>query len=262
MRVLKQGKWQQVNITQSFLPDYLRQSKALCKTHGEYKCLIDTRTNEASPCPLCEQDRERAELETQKELEQFEARLKKIDGLPKRYRNAGFKNFVVDEKNKTARDSVLSFAKNPNNKWLLLLGKNGTGKTHLAHAVLKLTGGIFRDFDDVSTDLLDAQAGYGAGLNKTLDKYANAPMLVIDEIDKVKNTEGRITWLNTILRRRYNEMLPVVLVGNIDLERLCQIIDLHGGEAMRDRIKELGIVVNFNFESYRPVLRGEIKHEH
>ncbi|QKS91931.1 hypothetical protein [Treponema phagedenis] len=49
MRVLKQGKWQQVNITQSFLPDYLRQSKALCKTHGEYKCLIDTRTNESSP---------------------------------------------------------------------------------------------------------------------------------------------------------------------------------------------------------------------
>ncbi|WP_044634225.1 ATP-binding protein [Treponema phagedenis] len=106
------------------------------------------------------------------------------------------------------------------------------------------------------------KAGYGGGLNKTLDKYANAPMLVIDEIDKVKNTEGRITWLNTILRRRYNEMLPVVLVGNIDLERLCQIIDLHGGEAMRDRIKELGIVVNFNFESYRPVLRGGEGLEH
>lgn len=92
--------------------------------------------------------------------------------------------------------------------------------------------------------------------NAVLNKYSFCPMLVVDEVDKAKKTEGRIGWLNIILRRRYNERLPVILCGNIDLETLCRHIDLNEGKAMRDRIEEAGEVVLFNWESSRPEKRS------
>ena len=80
-------------------------------------------------------------------------------------------------------------------------------------------------------------------------------MLVVDEVDKVKNTEGRITWLNDILRKRYNELLPVILCGNIDLKTLYNRIELNGGRALRNRIEEVGEVILCDWESYRQKLR-------
>lgn len=244
---------------QNYVHNILRLQKAtgFCEKHGTFETY--TKQGLEILCPKCLE-----ELQAEKEKEEAEQRrlkniLKNIDGLPERYRTAGFKNFNRTNKNEQAFQKVLHFAKNPKNTWLLLLGKNGCGKTYLAHAVLKYTGGVYRDFDDIATDLLDAQAGFGEGLNATIDKYAKAPMLVIDEVDKVKTTQGRIAWLNIILRKRYNELLPVILCGNIDVENLCKNIDLNGGQALQDRIAELGEVILFDWESYRKNLRGETK---
>lgn len=253
MRIKKQKKFDANTYVQGILN--LHKATGFCEKHGAFNCLI--KQGQEVYCPHCLQEKkDREELEIYKK-QKVNNILVKIDGLPKRYEFAGFKNFEQTEKNKDAYKSVLEFAKKPKNTWLLLLGKNGTGKTHLAHAILKYTGGIYRDFDDIATDFLDAQAGLGNGLNATIDKYAGASMLVIDEIDKVKATQGRIAWLNIILRKRYNNLLPVVLCGNIDLDNLCKNIDLNSGEALKDRIQEVGEVVLFDWESYRKNLRGE-----
>lgn len=259
MQVLKQG-FENNNITiakKTFDVEKIKQRffrdkkviKLTCPIHGlEYETLDEAE----NLCPLCLEEQENQEQQKW-EVDRI---LDRIDGLPKRYVHAGFKNYKITPQSEAAYKAVLAFAKEPKNKWLLLLGNNGTGKTHLAHAVLKVTGGIYRDFDDIATDLLDAQAGFGEGQNAVLNKYSSCPMLVVDEVDKVKKTEGRIGWLNIILRRRYNEMLPVILCGNIDLETLCKHIDLNEGKAMRDRIEEVGEVVLFNWESSRPKMRS------
>ncbi len=221
-----------------------------------YECLINE-AGEKTDCPVCTLEKEQEEKHIQAEKKRVQNILDRVDGLPKRYREAGFLNYEKTEKSEKAFRTALAFAHNPCDHWLLMLGANGVGKTHLVHGVLKVTGGIYRDFDDISVDLQDAQAGFDGGMNKVLNKYSYAPMLVIDEVDKVKKTEGRIGWLNIILRRRYNEMLPVILCGNIDVNSLCKHIDLNGGEAMKDRIREVGIVVHCNWESYRPKKRAE-----
>ena len=234
-----------------FLVDNFQTTEAFCEQHGKYEAFLNTGTGEISTCPECEK-----EVEQQKQAQKhIEAIISRVDGVSKKYRNAGFRNFKITEKNRAAFSRVLKFAKEPKNTWLLLLGENGTGKTHLAHAVLKLTGGIYREFDDIALEILDAQNGHGNGQVAIINKYSYTPMLVVDEVDKVKNTEGRITWLNDILRKRYNELLPVILCGNIDLKTLYNRIELNGGRALRNRIEEVGEVVLCDWESFRPKLR-------
>ena len=235
------------------LPEKYKPAGRVCEKHGTYQTFV-TDSGEEGMCPLCCKEQEEAEEKENREREKIKTIFNRIDGLPAKYRNAGFKNFELTEKKLAAFNRVLKFAKKPKNTWLLLLGENGTGKTHLAHAVLKMTGGIFREFDDIAIDMQDAQKSRG-GIKKVIDKYASAPMLVIDEVDKVKATEGRINWLNIILRKRYNDMLPLILCGNIDLEALCAHIELTGKHAIKDRIDEVGEVILCNWESYRPKLR-------
>lgn len=238
-----------------FLPDRFQPTDGFCEKHGKHNAFIDTDTGEISQCPVCTKELEAAAEKQKREQERLQNLLERIDGVPERYKSAGFKNFELSEKNRASFNRVLAFAKEPKKTWLLLLGENGTGKTHLAHAVLKMTGGIYREFGEISNELMDAQNGYSIGQRAAMHKYGHTPMLVIDEIDKVKDTEGRIGWLNDILRKRYNELLPVIMVGNIDLETLCSRIDLNGGHAIRDRIREVGEVILCDWESYRPKLR-------
>lgn len=250
----RQRKPLETLLTQ-LLPDSFEPADGFCKKHGHYSAFIDIDTGEISPCPVCEAELEQAAEKQKRERKRLEELLNRIDGLPRKYVDAGFKNFELDEKNRAVFNRVLRFAKEPKNTWLLLLGNNGTGKTHLAHAVLKMTGGIYREFSTIATELLDAQNGYESGQWAMINKYSYTPMLVIDEIDKVKDTEGRINWLNDILRIRYNELLPTILCGNIDLETLCCRIDLNGGNAFKSRLEEVAEVMFFDWESYRPKLR-------
>lgn len=250
----RQRKPLETLLTQ-LLPDSFEPADGFCKKHGKYKGFIRVDTAESSPCPVCIKELEDAAEKQKRERDHLQKLLGRIDGLSARYESAGFKNFFISEKSRVAFNRVLAFAKEPKNTWLLLLGNNGTGKTHLAHAVLKMTGGIYREFSTIATELLDAQNGYGVGIGATINKYGYTPMLVIDEIDKVKDTEGRINWLNDILRIRYNELLPTILCGNIDLETLCNRIDLNGGKTMQSRITEVGEIILCDWESYRPKLR-------
>lgn len=232
------------------LMPFITLQKARCSIHGEYETYANKKTGEVMGCPFCEEEKERLKR-------QQESCLNKIDGLLPKYREAGFKNFEITPQNKAAYNAVLAFAKKPNNKWLLLLGSNGTGKTHLANAVLKVTGGIYAEFNDLSLDFLNSQnSKCKEEIRGLFNKYAYCPLLVIDEIDKVKATEGRIGWLNSILSKRYNHLLPVILCGNIDLKMLCSHIDLNNGIAMKDRIDEVGEVIIFNWESYRLKIRN------
>lgn len=238
----------------------LHEATGHCEKHGAFTCFM--RQGDIPYCPKCEEEKEEAEknnFEAQKKIDDI---LSNIDGLTARYKNAGFKNFNRTKKNEAAFKKVFNFAMHPGKTWLFLLGNNGTGKTHLAHAVLKVTGGIFREFDDITNEFLDLQEGRGECSRMNLiQKYSSTPMLVLDEIDKVKNTEGRINWLNSILRKRYNNFLPTIICGNIDIETLCQRIDISSGYAMKSRIEEVGEVLFFDWESYRTNLREGVQDE-
>lgn len=235
------------DVVERILLDFgLEKGTRYCEIHKQnYGCIIDKKTGEKSGCPICEKEAEEKEL-------QQERIYHSIDGVLKKYSKSSFQNYEIKYiTQQKIKKEVLSYAMNPTNRWLFMLGSNGTGKTHLAHAILKQIGGIYREFDDISCELLDSQAKGEGEVGEIINKYSNCKMLIIDEIDKVKNTDGRVRWLNVILRKRYNNLLPLVILGNIDIDTLCKNIDIQGNNAIRDRIKEVGVILNFNWNSYR-----------
>jgi len=242
------------NIFEKILLDFgLEKGTGYCEIHKQcYGCIINVKTGESSGCPICEEEAEKRRLQQEKIS-------RCTSGLLKKYAESNFQNYVITNQNQRfAVKEILTYVANPSNRWLFMLGNNGTGKTHLAHAILKRIGGIYKEFDDISCELLDAQAKGEGAIGEIISKYSNTKMLVIDEIDKVKNTDGRIRWLNVILRKRYNNLLPLIILGNIDVNTLCKNIDIQGNNTIRDRIAEVGLILNFNWNSYRNKTRGDI----
>ena len=150
--------------------------------------------------------------------------------------------------------------------WLILHGNFGTGKSHLAAAVIRecIDGGMndcfFRDWvryvqrikatwnHPVRRDLDD---DYGSeSEEEILRELARGRIVVIDDLDKQPATEWSRATLYGALNQRYNGNLPTVLTFNHDLADRV-VLDYIGG-AILDRIMQHAFdIVEFNGSSYR-----------
>ena len=124
-----------------------------------------------------------------------------------------------------AFDRTLGFAKDPEG-WLLILGKYGCGKTHLAAAIAnaRLEQGAPALFVIVP-DLLDhLRATYAPNstmrYDEQVDKVRTAPLLILDDLGTESSTPWAQEKLYQILNYRYNSRLPTVITSNRDLETI------------------------------------------
>lgn len=124
-----------------------------------------------------------------------------------------------------ALDEALAFAQHPD-RWLVLVGDYGCGKTHLAAAIANYAlyerqmGPIFA----VVPDLLDyLRATFGpesdASYDEQFNAFRGADLLILDDL----GTENATPWarekLFQIINHRYNERAPMVVTTN-DLDRV------------------------------------------
>ncbi|GHU09546.1 DNA replication protein DnaC [Spirochaetia bacterium] len=126
------------------------------------------------------------------------------------------------------------------NKNLLLAGKNGTGKTHLAMslvkdgAVYRTASGIFRSirmkFDDED------------GIIKNLGQVK---LLIIDEIGRTNNTPFEKGVLFEIIDLRWQNRLPTMLITNMEIN----VFSEEYGTGIIDRLRP--VVVRFDWKSMR-----------
>lgn len=133
--------------------------------------------------------------------------------LPGKYFKAQFDTYISGEQaNKlalrVARDFVKDFDQKPQ-CGLLFMGTPGVGKTHLAVSILKallLEKGVRGKFIDFFQLLSDIRHGYSQDLSEQaiINPFVHAPVLVIDELAKGRNTEWELTMLDQIISNRYN----------------------------------------------------------
>jgi DNA replication protein DnaC len=165
-----------------------------------------------------------------------QARAIQADLAPSR-RAMTFDTFRPEEGNRTAFERARQFAADPWGQdwyWLVLIGSNGRGKTHLAAAAINalLARGEPSYFENVP-ELLDyLRAGYsvqsGEDFERRLAHVKDAPVLVLDDLgaEAGQNAAFEVSWaqdkLYQILDHRLVGQLPTIVTTNLPLDKLPQ----------------------------------------
>ncbi len=139
-----------------------------------------------------------------------------------------------------AYSCACDFAQDPNG-WLLLIGPNGSGKTHLAAAIANksLEDGALVLFATVP-DLLDhLRAAFAPTSNEVYDqlfsRMREAEVLVLDDLGAQQSSPWANEKLFQLLNYRYNSRFPTVITAN---SRGLQGID----ERIRSRLTDASLV--------------------
>lgn len=192
-----------------------------------------------------EEKKERIRVEKQMKLGDFSR------SVPLRYKNATFDNFVCSTNRQKA---IVEYLKQ--GKSAILYGSNGTGKTHLAYAYCfhQYYQGFFPIYILAFDFFNEIRRSFNDGKSENVvRKYAMYDFLVIDEIDKTHGSQMEFTYLYSLINKRYNDMLPTVLITNAKPDEFATIV----GTSVLDRIGSDGKIIELSGENYRQKLAKE-----
>lgn len=250
----------------------LGERQAECPKHGPFAS-NGTRLSRGreiwSRCPGCATEEAAAEAARKADRAaeiaraDMEARLEQV-AIPARFLGKTLDNFHADTDPQkyaltVARDYLENFpvyAKR--GEGLVLSGMPGTGKSHLAGAILQglLPGrvGLYTTCMNIiravrGTWRKDSERSE----SEVLGIYRSVPLLVVDEIGVQYGTDGEQTILFDVLDGRYREMQPSILLTNQDRAGLKQFI----GERAYDRLTETSRWIPFDWPSHRLQARKE-----
>ncbi len=173
--------------------------------------------------------------------------------IPKRFRDKTFNNFEQGWQPKAhvrCRGYVEEWDENETGEGLFLVGPVGTGKSHLAFAVLN--GLVKRGVPGMAAtvpDLMDELRPKDAQTHeKKVELLKTINLLVLDDLGAQKDSAWVTERLFIILNSRYAAMLPTVITSNAYLEELEQVA---GWTRIIDRIIETSRILRLEGDSYR-----------
>ncbi|MCL2210812.1 MAG: ATP-binding protein [Treponema sp.] len=244
-----------------------------CEEHGVYRAIptvLFGREFDAN-CPECmriaeeekeEEDAKREEtLRKSREEEkrrEYEEYLTEMN-IGKKFWNESFETFdAYTPTLKRFKDVCLAFANDPQGRMLLMIGKNGNGKNHLATSILKKTGGNIYSVFEIELMLKECYSGK-TGEPELYRRLCTIPVLIINEIGRHKVGEWETNFLSYIVNKRYENLMPTVLITNAHLKDSCPnkekgcpdcFQNLMGNDVL-SRIVENGEIMLFNEPDYR-----------
>jgi DNA replication protein DnaC len=162
-------------------------------------------------------------------------------------------------------------------KGLLIIGKIGTGKTHLAVGVMKeliVKRGIPCLFYDYRELLKEIQNSYNTTVQTTeldvLRPVFETDILVLDELGAVKPTEWVWDTVSLILNTRYNDNRITIITTNFDDQPAAGVSNSFSparaaraetlgdriGERMRSRLHEMCRIITLDGADFRQKFRS------
>jgi DNA replication protein DnaC len=255
----------------------LGSADKICETHGAY---VSTgyRLNLTKParevwsvCPGCKAESDRAaskkdDADRQAALKsQIEAMLEQT-AIPPRFIGKTFDSYRADSEGqeralRVCREYAGNFARHLRTGGSLILsGQPGTGKSHLAGAVLQAIlpqhVGAYVTLMDLIRALRDTWRRDSAMTeSQLLAKLEAIPLLVIDEVGVQYGTDGERSIMFDVLDRRYRNMRPSILMTNLSKDEFRVAI----GDRVFDRLTEVARWVPFEWASYRTQARKEMR---
>mgnify|MGYP001428881378 CR=1 FL=1 len=204
--------------------------------------------------------------------------------IPKRYEHCEMASYTTDFPGAhaslgLAHLSASKFAQEydpRNGMGLLIIGKIGTGKTHLAVGIIRelmLGKGVPCLFYDYRELLKQIQNSYNATVQTTeldvLRPVFETDVLVLDELGAVKPTEWVWDTVSLILNTRYNDNRTTIITTNfadqpaagvngsaVQAATRAETLGDRIGERMRSRLHEMCRVIKMEGEDFRQKFRS------
>lgn len=245
---------------------------AKCEVHGAY---VDehfsgkgaVKTPGWSGCPKCRKLKWDEEIRQQVIQEEKDRQARRIEslviesGIPGRFRKKTFDNFeAVNSKAASHLQKIreygdLMLSEDHGGRCLLMLGKVGNGKTHLACALLQQTIrelGLRCHYWTFSELVREVKGSFSKGAEYTeqdvYKKFRNSYLTVLDEVGMQNFTEFEQAVAYEAINARYLAERPTVLISNLQAKDLPLCV----GERVVDRLREGGgRALDFDWKSYR-----------
>lgn len=188
----------------------------------------------------------------------------KDSGIPPRFMGCSFETYdaTTDDQRR-----ALAIAKHyaytfhdamQHGSCLLMIGRTGTGKTHLACTIAKhvMARNCSVRFDTVQRAIRTIKDTWStkASQAEALKVYTRPDLLILDEVGTQFGSDAERLVLFDILGERYDFMRPTVLISNLPKADVAQMI----GDRILDRMREGGgQQIVFDWDSHRATPRTE-----
>jgi DNA replication protein DnaC len=218
-----------------------------CDQHGRYPLNMQDAAGVmrwfGGGCPTCEKHR-------------LTARLLESCNIPRRFESCDFSNYEIsNEAQAKIVQRCIGYAENFSQyraagTCLLLCGRPGTGKNHLATAISRrvLTLG-FTVLRIKASQFLDAYWSKGFDEREGwLRQLASVDLLMLDEVGRSSNAKSAQDAFFRLIDARYEAQLPALIATNLNRDELRDVL----GEATYDRLTQGGSMrLTFDWDSYR-----------
>lgn len=170
--------------------------------------------------------------EKQKKRKQFEQMIRQFyiqNYISKQIQDYQFDNFIITETNKKEVEIAKDFTKkciNKNQKnGLIITGKSGVGKTHLATAILNqltekdmlvLMGRLILLLDVIRETFKD----FSSKEKDIIELYSKVDVLIIDDLGTERISSWALEKLYTIIENRNENKLPIIATTRFNKESL------------------------------------------
>lgn len=187
-----------------------------------------------------------------------------IEVLPTFYKDKGFSNFEADGKLAEKKQICINFAKGRlDKKSMVLCGKVGNGKTHLAVAIAKnftvnkklTTMNEVLGRVDILIKLIDADelfmtlndlAVTGKSKIEYIKNLLRNDLIILDDLGIANFTPAKQENLYVLINKCYQENHPIIITTNFTMEQLEKV-----DARIPSRLNEMATILSFEFNDHR-----------